>query len=141
MSDFSQLLQATLTPVALISGVGLLLLSMVNRYNHAIDRIRHLLKEKAQRPTADWHKVDLSITIIFNRCKVMRKAILCVACSIVSSGAMVFATALEGLGGWSLGLLKALLLMTSVGLVVVASILFVIEVTYSLKALTLEMKD
>lgn len=141
MSDFSQLLQATLTPVALISGVGLLLLSMTNRYNHAIDRIRYLLKEKQQRPTADWHKVDQSIVIIFNRCKVMRKAILCVACSIVSSGAMVFATALEGLLPLQLGWIKALLLMGSVGLVVVASLLFVVEVTYSLKALNLEMTD
>jgi hypothetical protein len=140
MSDFSQLLQATLTPVALISGVGLLLLSMVNRYNHAIDRIRYLLKEKAQCPTADWHKVDLSIAIIFNRCKVMRKAILCVACSIVTSGAIVFTTVLEGISGFSLGWLKALLLMISVGLVVVASLLFVVEVSYSLKALTLEMR-
>ena len=141
MSDFSQLLQATLTPVALISGVGLLLLSMTNRYNHAIDRIRYLLREKQQRPTADWHKVDQSIVIIFNRCRVMRKAILCVACSIVSSGAMVFATALEGLLPLQLGWIKALLLMGSVGLVVVASLLFVVEVTYSLKALNLEMTD
>jgi hypothetical protein len=40
MSDFDQILRATLTSVALISGVGLLLLSMVNRFNHALDRTR-----------------------------------------------------------------------------------------------------
>lgn len=140
MTDFSHLLQATLTPVALISGVGLLLLSMVNRYNHAIDRIRHLLKEKHDRPTADWRKVDGSIAIIYGRCRVMRRAVLCVALSISSSGAMVFATALEGLSGLDLGWLKALLLITSVSLVVAASLLFVVEVGYSLKALDLEMK-
>jgi len=141
MTDFTHLLQATLTPVALISGVGLLLLSMVNRYNHAIDRIRYLLKEKHDRPTADWRKTDLSIAIIFGRCRMMRRAILCVASSIACSGAMVFATALEGLGSMNLGWLKALLLVTSVGLVVVASLLFVVEVGYSLKALDLEMHD
>ncbi|MFA7330603.1 MAG: DUF2721 domain-containing protein [Candidatus Delongbacteria bacterium] len=140
MEDFSHLLQATLTPVALISGVGLLLLSMTNRYNHALDRIRHLLKEKQAQPMADWRKVDLSIGIIYGRCKIMRKAILCVSSSIVSSGAMIFATALEGLGGLELGWLKALLLMVSIGLVVVASILFVIEVGYSLRAITLEIE-
>lgn len=139
MTDFTHLLQATLTPVALISGVGLLLLSMVNRYNHAIDRIRYLLKEKHDRPTADWRKVDQSIAIIFGRCRMMRRAILCVASSIVCSGCMVFATALEGLGGLNLGWVKALLLVMSVGLVVVASLFFVVEVGYSLKALDLEM--
>jgi hypothetical protein len=141
MTDFTHLLQATLTPVALISGVGLLLLSMVNRYNHAIDRIRYLLKEKHERPTADWRKVDQSIAIIFGRCRMMRRAILCVASSIVCSGCMVFATALEGLGGVDLGWAKALLLVLSVGLVVVASLLFVVEVGYSLKALDLEMRQ
>ncbi len=139
MEDFSHLLQATLTLVALISGAGLLLLSMTNRYNHALDRIRHLLKEKQATPEADWRKVDLSIEIIYGRCKMMSKAILCVSSSIASSGAMVFATALEGLGGLDLGWLKALLLMLSIELVV-ASILFVIEVGYSLRAITLEIE-
>lgn len=141
MTDFTHLLQATLTPVALISGVGLLLLSMVNRYNHAIDRIRYLLKEKHDRPTADWRKVDKSIAIIFGRCRMMRRAILCVASSIASSGAVVFATTLEGISGLELGWLKALLLVISVGLVMVASIFFVVEVGYSLKALDLEMHE
>jgi hypothetical protein len=141
MQDFSHLLQSTLTPVTLISGVGLLLLSMTNRYNHALDRIRYLLKEKHTRPTADWHKTDISISIIYGRCKIMRKAILCVASSTVSSGAMVLVTALEGMMPLELGWLKALLLVVSIALVVTSSILFVIEVGYSLQAITLEIED
>lgn len=140
MQDFSHLLQSTLTPVTLISGVGLLLLSMTNRYNHALDRIRHLLKEKQLNPAADWSLVDQSIGIIYGRCRIMRKAILCVASSTVSSGAMVLVTALEGLTPLELGWLKALLLVVSIALVVVSSILFVIEVGYSLKAITLEIE-
>ena len=39
------ILQASLTPVVLISGIGLLLLSMTNRIARLLDRIRFLGKE------------------------------------------------------------------------------------------------
>lgn len=140
MNNFSHLLQATLTPVTLISGVGLLLLSMTNRYNHALDRIRHLLKEKQLDPGADWSRVDLSIGIIYGRCRIMRKAILSVISSTVSSGGLILATAVEELSGVEMGWIKALLLVTSIALVVVACLLFVVEVGYSLRAITLEIE-
>jgi hypothetical protein len=140
VNDFSHLLQSTLTPVTLISGVGLLLLSMTNRYNHALDRIRHLLKEKQMDPGADWSRVDLSIGIIYGRCRLMRKAILSVISSTVSSGGLILATALEELLEVDLGWMKAALLVTSIALVVVACLLFVVEVGYSLRAITLEIE-
>jgi hypothetical protein len=43
--DLAQLLQSSIAPVTLISGAGLLLLSMTNRYGRAIDRIRVIVKE------------------------------------------------------------------------------------------------
>ena len=140
MEDFSAVLQATLTPIALISGVGLLLLSMVNRYNHAIDRIRQLLREKGTRPEAERYKIEASVPVIYKRCKMMRNAILCVASSIAASGGIVFATALEGLAGVALFEVKAFLLIVSIALVVVAAVMFVVEVTYSLHALQIELE-
>ena len=141
MPDFGPILQATLTPVALISGVGLLLLSMVNRYNHAIDRIRQLLKERATRPANEHAKLNRAIEVIYGRCRVMKNAILCVGSSIVSTGAIVFATALEGFAGVDLPTVKGILLLVSVGLIVVAAILFVVEITYSLHALRLDLEE
>ena len=141
MLDFGSILQATLTPVALISGVGLLLLSMVNRYNHAIDRVRLLLKEQHARDEAEQHKIRRSSQVIYARCRVMKNAILCVGSSIVCSGAIVFATALGGFFGLDLYVVKGVLLVTAVVLVIVAAILFVVEVTYSLHALQLEFEE
>jgi hypothetical protein len=40
------LLQASLSPVTVISGVGLLLMSMSNRYGRIIDQVRHMLASK-----------------------------------------------------------------------------------------------
>lgn len=43
MDSFAALLTNSITPVTLISGVGLMLLCMTARYNHTTDRVRQLL--------------------------------------------------------------------------------------------------
>jgi len=140
MSDFDRILQATLTPVALISGVGLLLLSMVNRYNHALDRTRQLLKDRQRDPEGKRTTIEQSIQIIYTRCKVMKNAILCMTSSIFFSGSIIFTTTLEGLFGVVLGTVKGVFLLLSVGLVVAATMLFVVEVIYSLHAIRIDIE-
>ena len=41
---FDAVVSNALTPITLISGVGLVMLCMTNRYNHTVDRIRQLLQ-------------------------------------------------------------------------------------------------
>ncbi len=41
MVTYAATLSNALTPITLISGVGLLLLAMSARYNHTTDRVRH----------------------------------------------------------------------------------------------------
>ena len=41
--DFSYVLSSTLTPITLISGVGLLLMTMSARYAHTTDRVRQMV--------------------------------------------------------------------------------------------------
>ena len=48
MVEFSATLSDALAPVTLISGVGLLLVSMSARYCHATSRIRQLLAERKE---------------------------------------------------------------------------------------------
>ena len=46
--EFVSVLSSALTPVTLISGVGLLMLTMSARYAHTTNRIRELLKSRLQ---------------------------------------------------------------------------------------------
>ncbi len=140
-TDFSIVLQSALTPVALISGVGLLLLSMVNRYSHALDRTRQLMKDRPHRTGAERERLEAAIDLIYKRCRIMKNAMLSVSSSIMVSGFIVFATVLEGLADISLAAVKGLLLLLSMGLVVVGAFLFVIEVRYSLHAIHLEVES
>ena len=61
MVEFSATLSDALAPVTLISGVGLLLVSMSARYCHATSRIRQLLAERKEE-SEDFHEeIDQSI--------------------------------------------------------------------------------
>jgi len=50
---------------------------MVNRYNHALDRTRQLMKERQQGHAGKSPTLERSIQIIYARCKLMKNAILC----------------------------------------------------------------
>ena len=111
MIDYSTVLSAALTPITLISGVGLLLVSMTNRYNHSTDRLRQLLRESnAIAPRRD---VDLehAIDLIFLRVKLLRKAILLVVLSGMFSALLVLMSVLEIAMGANFVLVKSLLLL------------------------------
>ena len=49
------MLQVAIGPVILISGVGLLLLTLTNRYGRTIDRARHIVRELREVAGADRH--------------------------------------------------------------------------------------
>ncbi|NTU50713.1 MAG: DUF2721 domain-containing protein, partial [Desulfobulbaceae bacterium] len=60
-----------ITPLVLISGVGLLLLSITNRYNHALDRTRQLSRELAAAADAQKGNVRLQLTVLWKRCGIL----------------------------------------------------------------------
>ncbi len=139
MIDYSTVLSAALTPITLISGVGLLLVSMTNRYNHSTDRLRQLLRESnAIAPRRD-DDLEHAIDLIFLRVKLLRKAILLVVLSGMFSALLVLMSVLEIALGANFVLIKSLLLLIAVVLVVISTLIFAEEVSTSMKALGLSV--
>lgn len=71
-------LQTAIGPVILISGVGMLLLVMTNRFGRAVDRSRQLMVEqrKAEAGGAeDRGSLRDQIRILFRRARLLRRAI------------------------------------------------------------------
>jgi hypothetical protein len=101
--------------------------------------MRQLLKDQRKEKPGEKTNSELSIRIIYARCRVMKNAILCLTSSIVCGGSIIFITALEGLFGIVFSPVKGVFLLLSVGLVVAAAILFVVEVVYSLHAIKIEI--
>lgn len=136
--DFSYVLSSTLTPITLISGVGLLLMTMSARYAHTTDRVRQILKTLEM--TADpCGKLRASVYLLFKRATLLRKAILLVVLSAACSGLLVLTCTVEAMFGTPLETLKQIFLLCSVGLIVFSTFYFSLEVNISLKALELTL--
>lgn len=57
-------LQVAIGPVVLISGIGLLILSMTNRFGRVIDRGRSLTRELPEVPRQDQIRVNEQLRIL-----------------------------------------------------------------------------
>ncbi|OLA93560.1 MAG: hypothetical protein BHW60_04915 [Sutterella sp. 54_7] len=124
MDSFAALLTNSITPVTLISGVGLMLLCMTARYNHTTDRVRQLLK---RREDGDYEKEpDLDY---------LRRAMLSLVLSDVCSGLIVATNVAAHLSNLNFVTLSSIWLAFALALIVASSIYFSLEVRLSLHAL------
>ena len=137
MVEFSATLSDALAPVTLISGVGLLLVSMSARYCHATSRIRQLLAEQKEE-SEDFHEeIDQSIYLIYKRASLLKTGILTLMISAAFSSLQVLVIVIERLFSLDLSLMKSTMLLASVIFIVISSCIYVSEVQVSVKALGL----
>lgn len=137
MVEFSATLSDALAPVTLISGVGLLLVSMSARYCHATSRIRQLLAERKEE-SEDFHEeIDQSIDLIYKRASLLKTGILTLMISAAFSSLQVLVIVIERLISLDLSLMKSTMLLASVIFIVISSCIYVSEVQVSVKALGL----
>ena len=127
-------------PVILISGVGLLLLTMTNRLGRAIDRARQLKGEVGRLAREDRAHAQAQVDIIYRRAKIIRLAILFAVTSALLAAVMMatlFVTAWLKLdaagivGGIFIGCLGALALSLAA---------FILDINLSLRALKVELE-
>jgi hypothetical protein len=91
IAELIPVLQTAIGPVILISGIGLLLLSMTNRLSRVIDRARNLLalSETLQGPPKD--KTKAQIDILWEQARLIRRSILFGAISVLCAALLIIA--------------------------------------------------
>ena len=135
--QFQNMLVNALTPITLISGVGLLMICMTGRYNHATNRIRQLM---AKRESASRHlepDIDAEIDLIFLRASLLRRGMLCVGLSAVCSALLVVTSVASAFLDYDLLVAEAVFLVGAIALIVTCALLFSAEINLSLHALKL----
>src|ERR1041385_8600440 len=98
---FAKLLQFSISPIALISGASLLLLSITNRLGRTIDRSRILVRELESGGAARFteeHKNQLRI--LQRRSGFLRTGVLFISASIFLSALMIMSVFLQVFVGW-----------------------------------------
>ena len=139
--EFIQFLQACITPVALISGVGLLLLTITNRLGRTIDRTRFLVSELYAENVKDRQVKVTEIRIRYKRSRYLRNSIAAMVISVISSSLIIPNLFFMSLLEINLRIIGYPLFVISIMAILVSSIYFFIDVRLSLHALKLEAKE
>ena len=135
-----QILPASIAPVIVISGVGLLLLSMTNRYGRAIDRARDLVKDlEASLDEPRRLLVTEQIRIIYRRARSLRTAIILSSLSILCVAVTVLALFAGLVAGVTADYVAVPCFGLSLILLLGSLYFFIRDVMYSLTALELEV--
>ncbi len=126
-------------PVILISGVGLLLLSMTNRLGRAIDRSRLLVAALREAEAKERHRLEAQLKIIYQRARLIRLAITLATFSMLLAAVLIIALFVAALLQLEIGPIVILLFVCCMGSLIASLVLFIRDINFSLAALRLEV--
>ncbi len=138
LTDLVPILQMAVGPVILISGVGLLLLSMTNRLGRVIDRSRLIAESLRKAGARDKPSLSSQLQILSRRARLVRLAIILATLSVLMAAVLVIALFLAALFGLEIGAVVILLFATCMGSLIGSLVVFIVDIDLSLSALKLE---
>jgi hypothetical protein len=139
LSELIPVLQVSVAPVILISGIGLLLLSLTNRFGRAVDRSRQLIAERRKASDADRRQLDEQVEILFRRARLIQASIILGAVSVLCAALLIITLFLTALMKLEIAGLISLLFIGCLLALIGSLIAFILDIRLSLKALKLEM--
>ena len=133
-------LQTAIGPVILISGIGLLLLTMTNRLGRAIDRARILVGTLPNTTDTRRDKIAAQLQILWRRARLIRLSIALASVSALAAAILIivlFLTALWQIEtSWIIVILFIVCMLCLIG----SLALFIHDINQSLAALKLELE-
>ncbi len=138
-TELLSILQGAVSPVILISGVGLLILSMTNRFGRVVDRSRQLNTSLRSAPAADRPRLQSQLDIFFRRARLLRAAIGFAVLSVLMAAILVIALFLTAFLRVENVAVNAALFVACLISVIVSLLAFLQDLNFSLLALRLEL--
>lgn len=141
IKELIPVLQIAIGPVILISGVGLLLLSMTNRLSRVIERARTLLAASESASGRARDRFLAQIDILWVQARLIRVSILLASTSLLCAACLIialFITALFKLeDAWLISALFVTCLLSLIG----SLLAFITDINRSLTAFKVELYD
>ncbi len=141
LTDIIPYLQTAIGPVILISGVGMLLLVMTNRFGRIIDRSRQLVEELGAADAADAVLVRQQIRILFLRARVLRLAIALASGSMLLAALLIVTIFISALAGWHAGGPVVVQFIGSLLSLIGSIVAFLYDINVSLAAVRVDLMD
>lgn len=140
-AELVKMLQVAVTPAVLISGVGLLLLSMTNRLGRVVDRARLLAKDTRSAPGDMATRYRNQLQMLSRRARLLRLAILAASLSILLAALLILALFVEVLFVLPASVVIIVIFSACLLSLVTSMVFFLKDLTLSLKALWVEIED
>lgn len=134
-------LQVAIGPVIMISGVGLLLLTLSNRFGRAVDRARVLAREMVSASERERDALGHQVDILYRRARLIRLSISLVVTSVLLASFLIIVLFFTVLMRVEVGLLITLLFTGCLLSLVAGLAAFLQEISLSLKALKVELRS
>jgi hypothetical protein len=136
--QFILFLQSSITPVALISGVGLLLLTITNRLARTIDRSRKLLAMIENTPAKKKQAVS-ELQIMYKRSRFLRNAIGSIVVSMFLNALIIPLLFFMSLYSFDFRMAGYALFFLSMVAVLIGLMYLMRDILLTLKALKMEV--
>ncbi len=139
-TELIPVLQTAIGPVILISGVGLLLLSMTNRLGRTIDRARSLAATLERHKDEARARTSAQLAILWRRARLLRLAITFAAMSALSAAVLIIIIFLAALLRMEVAWLIGVLFMFCMAALIASLLVFIHDINQALAALKLEVE-
>jgi Cu/Ag efflux pump CusA len=139
LNQLIPVLQTAIGPVILISGVGLLLLSLTNRFGRAVDRARQLLREMRATTGEDRQRFAGQVENLYQRARLIQRAIIFGTISMLFAAVLIITLFFTALMKMESAVVISVLFICCLAALIVSLIAFIMDIRLSLKALKLEL--
>lgn len=133
--------QSSISPLVLISGVGLILLSLTNRLARTIDRSRALVTEIEKPNSNDKENKKRQLRILVKRSYILKYSITSISFSILCSSLIIPVLLIMNLYQIDITIVGKLFFLLSIIGIILSAIFLFVDVSLTLKALEYEVKD
>ncbi|HWD92696.1 MAG TPA: DUF2721 domain-containing protein [Verrucomicrobiae bacterium] len=141
LSQLIPVLQTAIGPVILISGVGLILLSLTNRFGRAVDRTRQLLREMRAASGAERQRLGGQVENLYRRARLIQRAIIFSAISLLFAAILIITLFFTALMKIESAVAIGVLFICCMVSLVISLIAFILDIYLSTRALKLELGD
>jgi hypothetical protein len=132
-------LQVAIGPVVLISGIGLLILSMTNRLGRVIDRGRILARELSELPPEGQVGIEAQLHILVRRAEYLRRAITAASISVLLAALLIILLFLTAVLRLEDAWLISAVFVGSLGALIFSLVAFLRDLNESLLAFKLDI--
>jgi hypothetical protein len=141
LQEILPVLQFAIGPVIVISGVGLILLSMTNRYGRVIDRSRYLADARRVGDSDAVQRCEKQLMVLLKRGRLLRMCIILASTSLLLASLLIIALFVTALLHIQDATLVVALFIACMGALVASLSVFIYDINVSLKAVKLEVGD